>query len=471
MGYGARHEHGEQAGRGYGLLVAATPPGRHPAVSATEALPALAATPPSVLLGTGTGSVVQLADPGDPNTVLSHLRTAAAHDGPLLVYLSGQLMLDSREQLPHLALTRSTPRSVRYTGLPWHWLSAEFGRRPAGLTAVIADLFADETMWQQRSQHHLAGGLVLYGALSAPPARRLTSAPEYSRALAAVLRVSRVRPSLDELHQLTLHQAGFGFGDAERMLLGTGPSPAAFGTGYVPAPAPGAAAAPAGTAVAAPAAPTGAPPARFPSATVTPLPAPGAPAVPPRPSSPPPMPPAAAPTPQAPGAPPAPAPEAPAPGKAAKVTADVPAGVHDAIYQAAHDGRHGEAATMAAQWETAALRASGPHSKEAVHWVEVRADLAHQAGDPGRACTLWLQAAAVRLQRGQATDAAEVFGAVDRAHHCWHQVTDPSQAYPLGVQLAELRELAPGRRPGAVRDVRDRLASLTATPGEQAAAG
>ncbi|QPP10087.1 hypothetical protein G4Z16_30830 [Streptomyces bathyalis] len=476
MGYGARHEHGtdgEQAGRGYGLLVAATPPGRHPAVSATEALPALAATHPSVLLGTGTGSVVQLADPGDPNTVLSHLRTAAAHDGPLLVYLSGQLMLDSREHLPHLALTRSTPRSVRYTGLPWHWLSAEFGRRPPGLTAVIADLVADEMMWQRRSQHHLAGGLVLYGSLSAPPARRGTSAPEYSRALAAVLRVSRVRPPLDELHQLTLHQAGFGFGDTERMLLGTGPSPASSGTGYVPAPAPGAAAPPAS--VPAPATPVGPPPVEFTAATVTPLPAPAAPAVPPRPSSPPPAPTRAAPTPQAPGAgpaqPDASAPEAPPPGTDDEAPADVPAGVHDAIYQAAREGRHSEAATMAAQWETAALRASGPHSKEAVHWVEVRADLAHQAGDAGRACTLWLQAAAVRLQRGQATDAVEVFGAVDRAHHCWHQVTDPAQAYPLGVQLAELRELAPGRRPGAVRDVRDRLASLTAAPGEQAAAG
>ncbi|SCK58753.1 hypothetical protein [Streptomyces sp. WMMB 322] len=498
MGYGVRHEygaHGEQAERGYGLLVAATPPGRHPAVDATEALPALAATPPSVLLGTQTGSVVQLADPGDPNTVLSHLRTAAAHDGPLLVYLAGQLMLDSREHLPHLALTRSTPRSVRYTGLPWHWLSVELGRRPPGLTAVIADLAADETMWQRRAQHHLANGLVLYGSLTAPRARRLTSAPEYSRALAAVLRVSRARPPLDELHQLTLHHAGFGFGDAERMLLATASSPAAPGAGYVPVAGPGTAPVPG----AAPG-PSAAPPGPAP-ATVTPLlPAPGAPTVPPRPSSPPPGPRAAPPAGQAAGGPrarppvpadgkpadgqpaaparpaaaPAPAPagtEAPLPDMDTKVPADVPAGVHEAIYRAALEGRHGEAATMAAQWETAALRASGPHSSEAVHWVEVRADLAHRAGDAGRACTLWLQAASVRLQRGQATDAPEVFGAVDRAHHCWHQVTDPAQAYPLGVQLAELRELAPGHRPGAVRDVRERLASLTAAPGEQAAAG
>lgn len=148
--------------------------------------------------------------------------------------------------------------------------------------------------------------------------------------------------------------------------------------------------------------------------------------------------------------------------------------MHEAIYRAAHEGRHGEAATIASQWETAALRACGPHSMEAVHWVEVRADLAHRAGDAARACTLWLQAAAVRLQTGQAPRTAEVSGAVDRAHHCWHQVADRTQAHQLGVQLSQLRERAPGSTPGALRDVQDRLASLAAPPGQsggQAAAG
>ncbi|OEV30412.1 hypothetical protein AN219_11035, partial [Streptomyces nanshensis] len=137
------------------------------------------------------------------------------------------------------------------------------------------------------------------------------------------------------------------------------------------------------------------------------------------------------------------------------------------------EGRHGEAATIASQWETAALRASGPHSMEAVHWVEVRADLAHRADDAARACTLWLQAAAVRLQAGQAPESGEVAGAVDRAHHCWHQVADRGQAYQLGVQLSQLRERAPGNTPGALRDVQDRLAVLTSPPGpgDRAAAG
>ncbi|MCH6158976.1 hypothetical protein [Streptomyces marispadix] len=538
MGSGARHEHSaqnEQAGHGYGLLVAATPPGKHPAVAATDALPGLAATAPPVLLGTGTGSVVQLPDPADQNTVLSHLRTAAAHDGPLLVYVAGQLMLDSREQLPHLALTRSTPKSVRYTGLPWHWLAAELGRRPAGPTAVFADLVADEAMWRQRTQRPLGGpGLLLYGVLSAPPARRGTRAPEYSRALAGVLRASRVRPPLEELHQLALHSAGFGpggYGAEERMLLGGAPAPSgggavpgntavstAIGTagnqtgplgpmhagtdmpgvpGMPPVPPPAYASPVPGTGFTARTDASPAPPSHAPgnadggpaAAEARGTAGPGetgetasgegvgfpeapsaAPPANPAPQSPPPSPPAASAT-SAPDSPAAPAGSPPPYGPAsthgaedAALPGDVPPHVHDAIYQAAGEGRHGEAATMAAQWETAALRAWGPHSRQAVHWVEVRADLAHRAGEPARACTLWLQAASVRLQSGQTPDEADVFGAVDRAHHCWHQVTDPAQAHPLGVRLAELRERAPGRRPGAVRDVQERLALLA--PGE-----
>ena len=409
MGNGAAHGHGTQgqmAEQGYGLLVAATPPGKHPAIEATEALPALAATPPAVLLGTATGSVVQLADPADPNTVLSHLRTAAAHDGPLLVHLAGQLMLDSRQQLPHLALGRSTPRSVRYTGLPWHWLAAEFAHRPAGSTAVFADLVSDDAMWQRGAHHHLGNGLVLYGTLTPPPAKRQTAAPEYSRALATILRGSTARPPLEQLHQRIV-QSGELTG-LTRVLLGGG-QPVRFAPPPLQV----------------------SPPAPPPSAPASPPPAP-APAMPVRPETPP----------------------------HAQVTTQLPVDPHGAVYQAAREGRHSEAATIAAAWETAALREGGPHSQQSIHWVEVRADLAHQAGDASRACTLWLQAASARLQSGQDPSADDVFGAVDRAHHCWHQITGHAEAYPLGLQLVQLRERAPGRRPGALSDVRERLASL-----------
>lgn len=409
--------------QGYALLIAASPAARHPVLDAGEALPALAAATPSALLGTRTGNVVQLAEPGDPHTVLSQLRTAAAHDGPLLVYVAGQLGLDPRQRLPHLALSRSTPRSVRYTGLPWHWLAAELACRPGGegRTAVVADLVADPALWEHRGEHRVAAGLTLYGTLAPPPAKRRTAALDYSRALAAALRTVTVRPPLDELHR---HCARRGRLTAGTELFGGAPD------GDAPAPLP-----PAGG---------------FDGASAAVIPGHGqdhgqghgqgngwAPYPDRRTST------------GGWGRPPA--------------SAAVPQqdeDPHTAIYQAVHEGRHGEAATIAAEWETAALRATGPASREAVHWIEVRADLAHQADDPERSCTLWLHAAGARLQAGQSPYDPEVFGAVDRAHHCWHKVADVESARELGLQLVELRQRAPGRQPGALEDVRARLATL-----------
>src|SRR4051812_6369094 len=79
-------------GAGYALLLPAGPMGKQRLMDAAAALPQLAAVPPAALLGTpGGASVVQLVDPADPQTVLTHLRTAAAHPGPVLIYLAGQL--------------------------------------------------------------------------------------------------------------------------------------------------------------------------------------------------------------------------------------------------------------------------------------------------------------------------------------------------------------------------------------------
>ncbi|MEK8171446.1 hypothetical protein NKH77_24535 [Streptomyces sp. M19] len=71
--------------------------------------------------------------------------------GPVLVYLAGQLVFDTKQQLPHLALARTTPRTARYSALPWHWLAAELGQRPAESTTVLVDLVADETAWPRLS--------------------------------------------------------------------------------------------------------------------------------------------------------------------------------------------------------------------------------------------------------------------------------------------------------------------------------
>ncbi|NIY66487.1 hypothetical protein SMALB_4510, partial [Streptomyces malaysiensis] len=220
-------------------MLAAGPAGKQRLMDAAAALPQLAAVPPAALLGTpGGASVVQLVDPVDPQTVLTHLRTAAAHPGPVLVHLAGQLTLDAKQRLPHLALARTTPRTARYTALPWHWLAAELGGRPPGSTVVVADLVADETAWQPlraAGPSALAAGLTLYGTVAPAPPKRETATPDYSRAFAGLLRAAAERPPLALLHQRAAMEAGLGTGP-ELLLDGAGPGE--------PYPAPDAAPAP-----------------------------------------------------------------------------------------------------------------------------------------------------------------------------------------------------------------------------------
>lgn len=133
---------------------------------------------------------------------------------------------------------------------------------------------------------------------------------------------------------------------------------------------------------------------------------------------------------------------------------------HASIAAAVESGRYGEAEVLAAHHEQSALRAHGPASDEALHWIEVRADLAMMAGDPVRSCRAWLMVASARLSAGQAPDAPAVEAAVDRAHHQWGRIDDTASACELGSTLAELRARVPGRRRGALENVRQRLRQL-----------
>ncbi|MGW8365628.1 hypothetical protein ACWGK1_34405 [Streptomyces wedmorensis] len=347
---------GGQAAVGTALLLAAAPAGRGRAMDAASVLPALAAVPPAVLTGTTTATVVELADPLDPQTVLTRLRAAAASPGPLVVCLAGQLHLDRRQELPHLALARTTQATLRYTALPWHWLAGELGARPHGTTTVVADLVADPDVWQRLTAVpellHLGPGPVLYGRVTPAPRRGEPATPDYLRAWAELWR------SGARLPHATLHAEA---------AAGTAPATAES---------------------------------RF---------------------------------------------LAPAPP-----TAAAPQDPHPAILAAAMAGRHGEAAAVAAAWEHEALRRHGPHSAEAVHWTEVRADLARLAGEPARSCELWIAAAEARLALRQRPDDPDVEGAVDRAHHQWEQIADPARARALGPTLVALRRHVPGRQPGAL---------------------
>ncbi|MFJ3667836.1 hypothetical protein ACIPSE_15425 [Streptomyces sp. NPDC090106] len=344
------------------LLLAASPAGRGCLVDAASVLPVLAAVPPAVLSGTDTANVVELADPLDPQAVLTRLRAAAAAPGPLTVFVTGQLQLDRRQRLPHLALARTTPATVRYTAFPWHWFKDELRLRPAGATTFVVDLHADQDVWEWLRAHPLDTGRdnAVYGRVAPPPARRSVGAPAYMRTVATILR-SGHRPPLEQLHQ---------------QALGRIPQES---VGYV-------------------------------------LTARG--------------------------------PEAGDP--------------HELISAAVAARRHGDADALAARHELDAVRAHGPGSEEALHWSEVRADLAMFAGDPERSCRAWLSVATTRLGAGQAPDAPSVEAAVDRAHHQWGQITDPARARELGPVLAGLRGRVPGRREGALDHVHRHLSELQA---------
>ncbi|MPY36150.1 hypothetical protein FNH09_34495 [Streptomyces adustus] len=354
------------------LLLAASPVGKGCLVDAASVLPVLAAVPPAVLAGADTANVVELADPLEPQAVLTRLRAAASASGPLTVFVTGQLQLDRRQHLPHLALARTTPASVRYTAFPWHWFREELRLRAPGTTTLVLDLHADAEAWEQLRTVPLDCGrtTAVYGRIAPPPARRAVAVPAYMKAVATILR-SGHRPALEQLHQ-----------QAWGRLAGEG---------------------------------------------------------------------AAA-------------------GVALAVHAPVAGDPHASLTAAVQSGRHAEADALAARWERAAVLAHGPASDDALHWAEVRADLAMFAGDAERSCRTWLAVAGARLAAGQAPDAPAVEAAVDRAHHQWGQLRDPIRSRELGSALAQLRGRVPGRREGALGHVQRRLDELQAQglrPGPQ----
>ena len=700
------------------LLLAASPVGKGRLVDAASVLPVLAAVDPAVLAGTDTANVVELADPLEPQAVLTRLRAAATAPGPLTVFVAGQLQLDRKQHLPHLALARTTPATVRYTGFPWAWVREELRLRAPGTTTLLLDLHTDAETWQWLHTHPLDSGRTnaVYGRIAPPPARRSVAVPAYMKAVATILR-SGWRPPVEQLHQQAVERVGAeGYADVVLAMPGfvaaavpggsaprppsalKGPRPqtpdgldyaglgqngAVWGEEGVPAgresvrpsqegalpsredvrlgqgsaprgqgdapPSwegvrPGQGGVPRGEEGAAPTTPDGlgyagpsqnrapqgqegVPPGRDdawrsetsvlpsaedvrrilegagPSQNSTPpgqedawrsqdgpsrsygsdprgqeVVRPSSDSVPPSPkgvrpsqdstppgqedtrrsqdSSPrthdsaprdqegaprtqnsdprthdgappvqegapltqdsalpsqedgtsrhhddaspvqegtPPTQDRVAPS-QQDGtprphddAPPSQQDGTPRPHDGAPLT---PQGTprtqnptpplltstaptqnptpptpptddpHIAVASAAQAGRYLDADSLAAEHEHAAVRAHGRGSEEALHWTEVRADLAMLAGDPVRSCQAWLAVAGARLGAGQAPGAVVVEAAVDRAHHQWGLIQEQAAARELGLELAELRGRVPGRREGALDHVLEQLRQL-----------
>ncbi|WP_217242954.1 hypothetical protein [Streptomyces sp. AC555_RSS877] len=405
------------------LLLAASPVGKGCLVDAASVLPVLAAVPPAVLSGTETANVVELADPLEPQAVLTRLRAAATAPGPLTVFVTGQLLLDRRQHLPHLALARTTTATVRYTGLPWHWIREELRLRTPGTTTLLLDLHADAETWQWLRAHPLDCGrsTAVYGRIAPPPSsRRTVAAPAYMKAVATILR-SGWRPPMEQLHEQALARLGSeAYGDLVLGVPGVGVPGVAVPGGAVPAPAGFAPRTPHQPEPSRPHAPDGQAGADRRREIVRPR----------------------------------------TESEAARHGVDDEDDPHAAITTAVQDGRHDAADALAAEHEQAAVRSHGRASEQALHWAEVRADLAMFAGDPARSCRTWLAVASARLGAGQAVDAPAVESAVDRAHHQWGQIGDPAAARELGAALADLRARVPGRREGALDHIRRQLRQL-----------
>jgi hypothetical protein len=409
-------ENRESPAPGTALLLAAAPAGKGRLIDAASVLPALAAVPADVLAGTAgaaAATVIELADPLDPQTVLTRIRAAAASPGPLHLYLAGQLHVDRKQRQLHLALARTAPATMRYTALPWHWLAGELKPRRPGTTTVVLDLVADAEAWQQVTGGRLllGDGTRMYGRIAPAPGRRTVAAPVHLKAVAAIWR-SGARPPLPDLHEQAAAQTASQDAPDGALLFGIAPT-------NVPSNAP---AHDAGSPVGHPAGQTAGPVHGH----------------------------AAVPGPRI------PAEAHPHPASLPAAGADP----HPAILAAARAGRHDEAAAAAAACENEALRAHGPGSVQVLHWLEVRADLARLAQDPARSCELWMTAADVRLGRQQTADDPDVEAAVDRAHHQWEQIGDAARARQLAPALVALRRRVPGRQRGALQLLQRRLEQL-----------
>ncbi|WP_344093743.1 hypothetical protein [Streptomyces stramineus] len=397
---------------------------------------ALAGADPCRFLAADSVDVVQLPSVASPQSVLAYVQHAAAAPGPLLVWVTGRLMVPARRGgEPHLALRESTPGTVRYTGLPWSWLTRTLRGR-TGPTLLLTDTEADAAAWPHVTAAvragHFDGGVPVHGVIAPAATAPQTEAGGYTSAFLAALRAGEpgAGPAVDAtlMHERALAQAGLG-GDVIAVCHGA-PGPVLANqarhtrpalvvtTGPVPV-----AAAPLPVTV--PTVPVTAPrPPRATAATSVPAPATAT----------------------------APAPAAPVVPSQGDVLEDVLA--------AARAGRHNEAAAMAAAWEQQALRRHGPASPEAGLWTEVRADLARLAGDHARAAELWMTAAHARLARSGPAD-EETLAAVKRAHYCWQHSQD--QAPRLAPALLDLWEQVPGGA-GAADHIRARLNSCQDAP-------
>ncbi|MGW6982372.1 hypothetical protein ACWGE1_23525 [Streptomyces sp. NPDC054932] len=401
--------------RGHVLLIAGDAAVRRRAVQLAPSanLAALGMVPASVLLSGGLPTdTVCLDGVRDPNTVLARLRVAAATPGPLLLYVSGRLTADRRGRRLYLALAGTSASSVRYTAVPWEWLSGELRGRPAGLTTVVVDLAADREAWPLLGEYGSLPAVAraeVYGVVCPPGFAGGSGAVSgYTRHWIDQLRRAPVRPSDVQLHALAAGAAG--------LPPGALVVPTARELGMRPGPQQ---------------------PTHEHEHEHQHLPRQHQPHQ-----------------------------HQPQPQDVQELRLRPPGGEGGGdprpyIHALAVGGRHDEAAAVARAWEEHAGQAYGYSSFEAVQWTEIRADLARMAGDFALATGLWTGACRVRLA-GQGVAAAEVHAAAAGALYCWTQVRERGQAVESGPGLVAVLQVLPALDPRYLQLVQARLEALQA---------
>ncbi|GHF19064.1 hypothetical protein GCM10014715_87360 [Streptomyces spiralis] len=127
---------------------------------------------------------------------------------------------------------------------------------------------------------------------------------------------------------------------------------------------------------------------------------------------------------------------------------------HAFLWSAARAGRFEEVEATIRRAENRAIQRHGVKSTEATHWIEVRAVIAHIAGDHGLSAQLWLSAARFHFSLpGGHLSAARA--CLDQAFREWGKLEDEHLVESLAPALRAMYDNDPGHRPD-IREAIDR---------------
>jgi len=373
-------------------------------------LGAMSAIPAAYFAPGATGvDVIQVDDAVNPHSVLTRVKAAGRTPGPLVVYISGLLMVD-RTGAPHVGLRDSSRHSVRHDGLPWASLTNALGSRSRAETLVIVDFATDTESWTRlrADASVLTRRLPVWGVVS-PPSGSADGVSPFTRALSIVLargdpRVpTHAHPS--EIHRAVIERAGLAVDTLELV-----PDPPGLRLTNAH---PGA-----------------------PIATLAPSPEP-----------------------------------VPAhPVEAAPTTSDPTAYMGELIRirAAGEQGDHTVAILLARDLDTRLATSLGVDHPDSWAAREVHAWAQVAAGRFPQAFELYLDVARRRV-RALPPDHATVIGPTDCAHAAWLRITSVDDARRAGPAIVALRELVPGRSGTALRAARRHLEQLRGNSGPAAA--